>query len=626
MSARVGGFPPVAKFVEICGELGRRPGARPFVGITIMLEVTHSHPHAAPGHGHGHGAGRPHGHGGSAAPKVKLDLTLGDRAIKVQMALAVVTSQSLTWALIATAHVVVTPLTGEPVRPWVVVVGLVLALVAGAATFASGMVQHRSGAWVERTLRQRQLRHALDLGPAMLGEEQAGAAVSMLTDSTERVATYRQTFIGPTAGIFLSPFLILLALAIGVDWVAALVLFVCLPFVPLVVNAFQKLFGKASTESRKAREALAGKFLETIQGLPTLALLRAHRRAGDELEAAGERNRRAIMRLLARNQLILFVIDAAFSLFLVTAAAVVAWWRLDAGAITAAGALALVLVAPLLTQPMEQVGGFFYIGMGGRASQRRIGGFLARKAPGSGRTPANSTDASDRSQASVPLAGAPAVRAQDLHFTYGEAPVLDGVGLDVAHGQRAVVLGPSGCGKSTLMHLLAGDLLPGSGSVAVDGVPLDAATRDDVRSRSALVRQHTWLFKGTLAHNLRIGRPEATDDELWDALARVALDTWARALPQGLDTEVGERGMAVSGGQAQRISLARAILADRDILLLDEPTSHVDLESERIILATVDELAREKTVVMVTHRPSAARHADLTLDMTPAAPATEGAR
>ncbi|WP_323745197.1 ABC transporter ATP-binding protein [Actinomyces haliotis] len=211
----------------------------------------------------------------------------------------------------------------------------------------------------------------------------------------------------------------------------------------------------------------------------------------------------------------------------------------------------------------------------------------------------------------------PARRDRSARQGRPSAPdVLTGVDLAVEPGERLAVVGPSGAGKSTLLALLDGDLLPLTGTVTVDGVTAthgDEAARDALRARSAVVAQTTWLFTGTIADNLRLADLDATDDELWAALAAAGLDAEVRTMPDGLATAVGERGTALSGGQAQRVALARAFLADRPLLLLDEPTSQVDLASEAVIVEALGRLGQGRTVVTVTHRRAAAEDADRVL-------------
>lgn len=512
-----------------------------------------------------------------------------------------VSSQALAWFLVLVSGMVAqagrqTPGVGQVV----LAVGLlVLAGVADAVTTALGERScGREGAWLRRKL----LAHSFGLGPRAFTSAQTGATVSMLTDGVERVVAYRQRFIGSSIASLLGPLLVLGTVAAAIDPLSALVLLVCIPFIPLLIGACQRAFRKVSSASRAARGRLAAEFLSSLQGLPTLTLLGAAGRMGRRLAATGEANRRATMSLLARNQLILLVTDAAFALFMTSAAAGLAFWRLGSGAISAGQAIALVLLATLLCAPVDRVGGFFYIGMAGRAMQRQLLGLLGRPVP--------STEPAQADPASA------AVDVENLTVGYDpDRPVLQRVSMRAERGSRTVVFGPSGSGKSTLISVLSGDVVPQGGTCTVAGVPLTPGTGELVRAQSALMRQQTWLFYGSLAENLRIGSPAATTEDLWEALERVGLASWARRLPEGLQTQLGERGLAVSGGQAQRISLARAILSGRDLLLLDEPTSQVDLESERIIWAAVDELAADHTIVMASHRRSAAHHADQVLRM-----------
>ncbi len=555
----------------------------------------------------------------------------------------------------------------EPSVP-VVLTAAAAVLVAAGGEAGSAAVQGRSTAAEARRLRGALLRRAFGLGPARITGAQSGRLVAMMTDSVERVTAYRQGYIGRLVAAVLAPLLTILLVAVAVDWLSALVLLALVPVIPLAIGAFQRLVAGVSSASREARMRLAGQFLEAIQGLPTLVGLRAAGRIGDRLEAAGEDNRRATMSLLARNQLILFVTEAVFSLFMVSAAVLLAWVRHDDGAVTLAGALALVLLSTQLTEPMNQIGGFFYIGMAGRAGQRMMTAFVdrgvvptghghpggkpgakpggghgarnggrpgghgkptaetcgrpgtghgARHGAGHGGHPSEAVPAAapapqaPSSAAPSPRRGDPAeegaVVVQGVGFAYEPGKdVLTDVDLTVAEREQTALLGASGSGKSTLLSVLAGDLLPTAGTVRVNGVPLTAATQDEVRAASAVVQQHTWLFRASLAENLRIAAPDATDEQLWEALEQVDLARWARTLPQGLDTPVGERGLAVSGGQGQRIALARAFLAGRPLVILDEPTSQVDLESEAVIEQAVERLGERATVVLATHRPSLA--------------------
>lgn len=520
-------------------------------------------------------------------------VSTGDRAIAAQTVALGIRALSIGVAYIALGKVIGTGFdTSVDVR-WVVV-GVGALVVAALCDFANGLSQATSAGREEKRMRRALLAHAFGLGPARFSGHESGRLVSLMTDSVERVANYRQGYVGQLVGAILTPFITLVLIAIMIDWLTALILLACLPFVPLLIGVFQRRFRKDSARSRQVRGKLASQFLESIQNLPTLVGLRAADRVGTTLAKTGEENRVALMKVLARNQLLLFVTEAVFALFLVSVGFAAAWLRLRSGSIDLGEAVAAILLTTQLTTPITKVGGYFYIGMGGRAGQKAIAGFLKRRVPADSATPS--------------CQGGSAVTMTDLEFGYNaDTTVLESVDVEIAPGQRTVLVGPSGSGKSTLLSIMAGDLVPTGGSACVGGIALTSDHQDAIRRKSACVHQHTWLFHGTLAENLRVARPDATNDDMRRALERVDLGDWVASLPEGLDTHVGERGMSVSGGQAQRISLARAILADRELIILDEPTSQVDLESEQVIEKVIDELAEQATLIIATHRPALAK-------------------
>ncbi|XCB29687.1 ABC transporter transmembrane domain-containing protein [Arcanobacterium hippocoleae] len=252
----------------------------------------------------------------------------------------------------------------EALLPTWIIAGITWISAAALAHFLLGLAQRTSIQRESVRLRQGLVKHAFKLGPARFTGTETGRLVSVMTDSVERVTEYRQGYIGQLFGAVLTPFLALAGIAYFIDWFSALILLICIPLVPLAIGSFQRLFRKDSNASREMRAKLAGQFLEAIQALPTLVGIGAAKRTGDRLANTGEENRVATMRLLARNQLLLFVMESVFSLFLVTVAIILAYTRLESGAISIGGAIALTLITPLLTTPINEVGGFFYIGLG----------------------------------------------------------------------------------------------------------------------------------------------------------------------------------------------------------------------------------------------------------------------
>ena len=427
--------------------------------------------------------------------------------------------------------------------------------------------------------------------------------VQMATDNTERVTEFRQVYLGPTIATIVAPFLTLGFVAVAFDWVLGLGIMVLCPLIPLLLGGFQKLFRKRSSDSRKQRGQLAGRYLDAIRNLITIRLFGAGPRIEEDLRVQGEKNRSAIMKLLAGNQIVIIVLDGLFSLILICATAALTIARFNAGAVDLGQAIATMLLTALLVEPLVQVAGFFYIGMGGIASQKAIGRYKATH------------DRASHALSHASIANNGSISVDGVSYDYGRGEVLHEVTLKVPAGHRVAIIGRSGEGKTTLLRLLRGDVRPQSGSVAVSGNSLTSLSINQAHALSASVAQSTWLFTGSIADNLRLARSDASEEEMWQALKQAQVADEIERMPEGLHTQIGEQGGLISGGQAQRISIARALLSGRTILLLDEPTSQVDIESEKKIIRAISELGREWTIVLVTHRKALLALADLVYEM-----------
>lgn len=483
------------------------------------------------------------------------------------------------------------------------IVGVVIAVLAAFAEIWFG---GRSARRRERALRRRLLQHIFTLGASFNRSTQDDSArmIGMLTDNTERVNEYRQVYYGATIAAIVIPFATLLYVAVEIDWVIGIVLMVLCPLIPVAVVGFMRLFAGSSRQSRAQRARLSNKYLDAIRNLVTIRMIGAGQRVESQLRTEGESNRKAIMKLLAGNQIVIIVLDGMFSLVMVCLTCLLVMARYRAGAIGYGEGIAVIFLMVLLLEPLLQVAGFFYIGMGGMAAERAIGRYLAQQPP----KPVASTDGEhpDPHQA--------AIFARDLRFSYGRGEVLRGVDLDVTPGSRCAIVGRSGSGKSTLLGLLRHDLPLQGGHLWVHGSWVqDSASGVD--SAIAFVAQRTWLFTGTIRQNLVIAKADATDDELWSALEQANVADEIRRMPGQLDASVGEQGVLISGGQAQRLSLARALLSGRPILFLDEPTSQVDIVSEGLIIDAIASIPKEQTVVMVTHRRALLSIADQVIEL-----------
>jgi len=570
------------------------PG-RPGASARSHAAGSSTHPGAAAGR-----PGAPGGHPGAQGGPLPAAI----RDVSPRWALWV--SAGLAWGS-ASATAVLFVLVGRAVdalldgrRPDAVPLMIALALLAAVLAGVGAWFSQRASAEAERRLRGTVVARVFERGATDVAGR-FGALLGLATGAVERVAQYRAAFLGPMLGALTTPLLALAVLALAVDPVAAGLLALLLLVVPPAIGGFQRLVRPLGGASRRTQARLTAGFLEAIQALGTLAYARAAGRAGEDLARRGEAYRRDLLRVLAGNQLLILVVDAVFSLSVIVAAAIIATTRVASGALSLGEAAAVLLTALLVTGPVDMIGQFFYVGIGGRAAQGQIAGHL--------------TGPRTRATAQAERADAPAGSIVLDAVTAGwpgAEPVLRGLSLRVEPGERVALVGPSGVGKSTVAALIQGHLHPLEGQVVVDGLSGDPAA---MRARLAVVEQQTFLFLGTIAENLRVAAPDATDDALWRALDDAGLREEIAALPQGLGAEVGEQGALLSGGQAQRLAIARAFLRDAPILLLDEPTSQVDLASEAAILAALDRLAVGRTVLMIAHRPGAILAADRVIEL-----------
>lgn len=497
--------------------------------------------------------------------------------------------------------------------PWLAT-AVIFASICALSYAAADYIGRQSALDEESRLRVRTLDHIFAIGHLPrtgAGADSAkttasGALVSTLVDGSERVSKYEFTFLPQAISALITPLVVLVLAAIFIDPLSALELTLGIAIAIGGSLGVSRLTRGSAAGSRKQRSALAAQYLDAVQGLSTLVLARAGERYAQRLGQRGEANRRALMRLLAGNQLVILATDLFTSVFILLASIAIAAAGLDSGRLDAGDALALALVALVLLDPLNHVGAFFYVGMGGRASQKAIRNILATPTPASA-APAPVPAKSSYQPEEVDTA---AIFLRDVSVGWGDKDVLKNVNLRVELGEHIGIVGRSGAGKSTLMALLAGHLLPREGYGRLGPIRLRPANMSRVQRSSALVSQRSWLFGDTVAQNLRLAKPEATTEELWRALEVAQLDTEIRALPKGLETMLGDSGMGLSGGQSQRLAIARAVLADRPILLLDEPTSQVDLASEAAITKALENLGANRTVVTISHRPAALIHTD----------------
>ncbi len=505
--------------------------------------------------------------------------------------------------VIAQAFVVAGLLTaaldGVPLSGW----ALALAGVAAAratTSWLTDLCSARAADRVGRTLRRRVVAAALSLGPAALSRRRTGELALLATRGVGAVEPYLTRYLPTLLVAAVLPAATVVAIA-SQDPLAALVVLLTLPLVPV----FAILVGLA-TRDRADRQwrvlaTLSGHFVDVVRGLPTLvAFNRAEAQAG-RIRAITHRYRRAsqdTLRLAFASSAVLELV-ATISVALV---AVLVGLRLSAGSLDLRTALVVLLLAPEAYWPLRRVGAEFHAAAEGTATFTAVDALLA--------------DAAEHVPPAPRRHAADAIDLVDVTLGYPDRaePVLCGITARVEPVGLTAVTGPSGAGKSTLLAALVGQLPVSGGAIRVG----HHAAGDDLtswQSQVAWVPQRPWLLPASIRDNVRLGRPAATDAEVWRALEQVRLDHHVATLPRGLDTPLGEDGRGFSAGERARLALARVVVANRPWVMLDEPTAHLDPETERVIADTLVRLAATRGVVVVAHRPAIVELADHVLEL-----------
>lgn len=484
---------------------------------------------------------------------------------------------------------------------------LLLAAVAlGRALIAwlTELAAHRASAAVKSELRGRLLDRAAEIGPGRPGGQRTGSLVSLATRGVDALDDYFSRYL-PQLGLAVVVPVAVLARIVTEDWVSAAIIVVTLPLIPV----FMVLIGMA-TQSRMDRQwrllsRLSGHFLDVVAGLPTLKVFGRAKAQAESIRKITDDYRRATMRTLRIAFLSSFALELLATLS-VALVAVTIGMRLVHGELDLYTGLVILILAPEAYLPLRQVGAQYHAAAEGLAAAEEI--FEILEAPAAG--PAGTAELTVGTPLRIEIDGV-AVRYEGRDE---DSPRP--VSLTVAPGECVAVTGPSGAGKSTLLQVLLGFVRPTAGRVRIAGVDLAELSPEHWRERIAWVPQRPHLFAGTVAENVRLARPAAGDGDVTAALKDAGAWEFVSALPRGAETLLGEGGVGLSAGQRQRLALARAFLADRPVLLLDEPTAALDGETEAGIVDAVRRLSAGRTVLLVVHRPALLAVADRVVRMT----------
>ena len=465
------------------------------------------------------------------------------------------------------------------------VVTVIAVIIRFICTTGASRMGYLSSKAVKKNLREKIYLKLLKLGTSYNEKVNTSEVVQVAVEGVDQLETYFGAYLPQFFYAMLAPLTLFVYLCF-VNVPSAIVLLVCVPLIPVAIVAVQTWAKKLLSKYWGQYTALGDTFLENLQGLTTLKIYQADDFKQQEMNEESEKFRKITMKVLTMQLNSITIMDliayggAALG---VTMAAT----QYGSGHVSLAGCLLIILLAADFFIPMRQLGSFFHIAMNGMAASDKI--FRLLDLP----------EADEKSE-SVPEDCA--IRCKDLHFSYEKnREILHGVNMNFPMGSFTSIVGESGCGKSTVSAILMGRNKGYTGSVTIGGKELNKISETSLMQNLTYVSHQSYLFKGTVRDNLLIGCPKATDTQLWSVLDRVNLSSFLKS-EKGLDTLLSEKASNLSGGQCQRIALARALLHDSPVYIFDEATSNIDVESENDIMREIHALAKTKTVILISHR------------------------
>ena len=439
---------------------------------------------------------------------------------------------------------------------------------------------------VKRILREKIYEKMLKLGASYSEQVSSSEVVQVSTEGVEQLETYFGKYLPQLFYSLIAPVTLFIILC-RVSLKASVILLICVPLIPISIVVVQKIAKKLLNKYWSIYTGLGDSFLENLQGLTTLKIYQADQQKADEMDVESQNFRRITMKVLTMQLNSTSVMDivayggAAIGM-------VVAVTEFLKGNLTISGTLCIVLLASEFFLPLRLLGSFFHIAMNGMAASDKIFKILDLPEPEAG--------------AKTLPEGALDISLNDVHFSYEEdREILKGINLNLPAGSFVSLVGESGCGKSTIAGLLSAKNRGFSGEITIGGIPLAEVNETNLMEHVVLVRHNSYLFKGTVEENLRMAKPDATEDEMNAVLQKVNLLGFLQT-QDGLQTKLLEKAGNLSGGQCQRLVIARALLKNAEVYIFDEATSNIDIESEELIMQVIHELAKTRTVLLISHR------------------------
>ncbi|MBQ4522273.1 MAG: ABC transporter ATP-binding protein/permease [Lachnospiraceae bacterium] len=465
------------------------------------------------------------------------------------------------------------------------IIAVLAVVIRFLCTVFSSRMAYLSSKTVKKTLRELIYIKLLKLGTSYKEQVKTSEIVQVAVEGVDQLETYFGAYLPQFFYAMLAPFTLFLVLSF-INLPSAVVLLICVPMIPVAIALVQTWAKKLLSKYWGQYTALGDTFLENLQGLTTLKIYQADGFKNEEMNRESEKFRKITMKVLTMQLNSITIMDfiayggAALGLIMATT-------QYRSGNVSLKGCLLIILLSADFFIPMRQLGSFFHIAMNGMAASDKIFRLL---------------DLPEEESRKEEVSADVSIDCSGLRFSYEpEREILKGINMQFPKGSFTSVVGESGCGKSTIAAILMGRNKGYTGSIRLGGKELSELSEESIMSNLTYISHQSYLFKGTVRDNLLMGNSHATEEEMWEVLKRVNLADFMKN-EKGLDTPLLEKASNLSGGQCQRLALARALLHNSEVYIFDEATSNIDVESENNIMAEIYHLAKTKTVILISHR------------------------
>lgn len=478
---------------------------------------------------------------------------------------------------------------------WMITVAVAFMIAKAVCDRLSAGVSYQASEEVKLRLRGKIFEKILALGTSYRDKTSTAELLQLSVEGVEQLEIYYGRYLPQLFYSLLAPLTLFVVLS-QVSLKSATILLVCVPLIPISIVLVQKIAKKLLKKYWGVYTQLGDSFLENLQGLTTLKIYKSDGYASDKMDREAENFRKITMRVLVMQLNSISVMDIV-AYAGAGAGIICALLQFSAGNLQLAEMIIIVLLAAEFFIPLRLLGSFFHIAMNGMAASDKIFAFLK-------------TD-TEKNRGTKNIEGSVDITIRNLGFAYDkDRKILDGVSMDIHSGQFVSLVGLSGSGKSTIAALIAGKFSGYEGDIKISGKDLNDISESSLMDSIVTVGYNSFIFGGSVRENLTMAKKDASESEMISVLQKVKLWDFLQK-ENGLDTKITEQGSNLSGGQRQRLALARALLKDAEMYIFDEASSNIDVESEKVIMDMIKNLAKSKTVLSISHRMANAVDSDV---------------